>query len=52
MALKNDRRSMALKELLPPMREWAEWVSLQKEVRDSDAACWHRGRAFAMPAPS
>jgi tetratricopeptide (TPR) repeat protein len=38
MALKNDRRSMALKELLPLLREWAEWVSLQKEVRDSDAA--------------
>ncbi len=38
MALRNDRRSMALKELLPLMGGWAEWVSLQKEVRDSDAA--------------
>ncbi len=38
MALKNDRRSMPLKELVPLMGEWAEWVSLQKEVRDSDAA--------------
>ena len=37
MALKNDRRSMALKDLLPLIRGWAEWVSLQKEVRDSDA---------------
>jgi tetratricopeptide (TPR) repeat protein len=37
MALRNDRRSMALKDLLPLVREWAEWVSLQKEVRDSDA---------------
>ena len=38
MALRNDRRSMALKEMLPLMGAWAEWVSLQKEVRDSDAA--------------
>jgi hypothetical protein len=38
MALKNDRRSMSLKELVPLMGGWAEWVSLQKEVRDSDAA--------------
>ena len=38
MALKNDRRSMPLKELVPLMGGWAEWVSLQKEVRDSDAA--------------
>jgi len=37
MALRNDRRSMALKDLLPLIRGWAEWVSLQKEVRDSDA---------------
>jgi len=37
MALRNDRRSMALKDLLPMIRGWAEWVSLQKEVRDSDA---------------
>lgn len=38
MALRNDRRSMALKEMLPLMGPWAEWISLQKEVRDSDAA--------------
>jgi ADP-heptose:LPS heptosyltransferase len=38
MGLRNDRRSMALKALLPLLRDWAEWVSLQKEVRDSDAA--------------
>jgi tetratricopeptide (TPR) repeat protein len=37
MALRNDRRSMALKDLLPLIGGWAEWVSLQKEVRDSDA---------------
>lgn len=35
---RNDKRSMALTEMLPLVREWAEWVSLQKEVRDSDAA--------------
>lgn len=38
MALRNDRRSMALKEMLPLMGAWAQWISLQKEVRDSDAA--------------
>ncbi len=32
-ALKNDRRSMALGDMLPLVRDWAEWVSLQKEVR-------------------
>jgi tetratricopeptide (TPR) repeat protein len=36
MALRNDRRSMALKEMLPLMGAWAEWVSLQKELRESD----------------
>ena len=38
MALRNDRRSMALAQLLPLVGEWAEWVSLQKEVRESDTA--------------
>ncbi len=37
-ALRNDRRSMALSEMLPLVRGWAEWVSLQKEVRETDAA--------------
>ena len=37
-ALKNDRRSMALAEMLPLLRDWAEWVSLQKEVHDADIA--------------
>ncbi len=37
-ALKNDRRSMALSEMLPLVRDWAAWVSLQKEVRETDAA--------------
>jgi len=36
MALRNDRRSMALREMLPLIGEWAEWVSLQKELRESD----------------
>lgn len=37
-ALKNDRRSMALAQMLPLVREWAEWVSLQKEVREDEKA--------------
>jgi tetratricopeptide (TPR) repeat protein len=37
-ALKNDKRSMALAEMLPLVGDWAEWVSLQKEVREADAA--------------
>ena len=36
-ALRNDKRSMALAEMLPLMGDWAEWVSLQKEVRETDA---------------
>lgn len=36
MALRNDRRSMALREMLPLIGGWAEWVSLQKELRESD----------------
>jgi tetratricopeptide (TPR) repeat protein len=37
-ALKNDKRSMALSEMLPLVRDWAEWVSLQKEVPEADIA--------------
>jgi tetratricopeptide (TPR) repeat protein len=37
-ALKNDKRSMALAEMLPLVRDWAQWVSLQKEVREADIA--------------
>jgi tetratricopeptide (TPR) repeat protein len=38
MALRNDKRSMALADLLPLARDWAEWVSLQKELNDADAS--------------
>ena len=38
VALKNDRRSMALADMLPLMSPEAEWVCVQKEVRPSDAA--------------
>ncbi len=38
MALRHDRRSMALAEMLPLVCDWAECLSLQKEVRDIDAA--------------
>ena len=35
---KNDHnRSLALAEMLPLVADWAEWVSLQKEVRKTDA---------------
>jgi hypothetical protein len=37
-ALKNDKRSMTLAEMLPLVRPWAEWVSLQKELRADDSA--------------
>jgi len=37
MKLRNDKRSIALADMLPLMGGWAEWVSLQKEVRESDA---------------
>ena len=37
-ALRNDQRSMALAQMLPLVDDRAEWVSLQKEVRDTDAA--------------
>ena len=36
-ALRQDKRSMALAEMLPLVRDWADWVSLQKEVRQADA---------------
>jgi tetratricopeptide (TPR) repeat protein len=38
VALKNDRRSMALTDMLPLMSPAAEWVSVQKEMRAGDAA--------------
>ena len=38
MKLKHDRRSMALAEMLPLFRDWAEWFTLQPEVRESDAS--------------
>jgi tetratricopeptide (TPR) repeat protein len=35
---RNDHnRSIALSEMVPLLGEWAEWTSLQKEVRDADA---------------
>src|SRR5437588_702645 len=36
MLLKNDKRSMALAEMLPLVADWAEWVCLQKEVGESE----------------
>ena len=33
---RNDKRSMALAQMLPLLGDWAEWLSLQKEVPDSD----------------
>ena len=38
MALRNDKRSMALTQMLPLARDWAEWVSLQKDLGEGDAA--------------
>jgi len=38
MKLRNDRRSMTFAQLLPLISEWAEWISLQTEVRESDLA--------------
>ena len=35
---RNDRRSMALAQMLPLVRGGAEWVSLQKEVAPGDTA--------------
>ena len=35
-ALRNDKRSMGLADMLPLASDWAEWISLQKEVRDAD----------------
>src|SRR2546425_1153985 len=37
-ALRNDRRSMTLAEMLPLVGDWTEWVSLQKDVRESETA--------------
>ena len=37
-ALKNDKRSMTLADMLPLLRPWADWVSLQKELREDDRA--------------
>lgn len=36
--LKNDKRSMALAEMLPLVRDWAEWTSLQKETSEAERA--------------
>ena len=36
--LMNDKRSMALAEMLPLVRDWGEWISLQKEVPETDVA--------------
>ena len=36
VALRNDQRSMALADMLPLVDDRAEWVSLQKELRDAD----------------
>ena len=33
-----DKRSMTLAEVLPLVRDWGEWISLQKEVDESSAA--------------
>jgi Tetratricopeptide repeat len=35
-ALRNDHRSMALAQMLPLVRDWAQWISLQKEVAESE----------------
>ena len=36
MKLRNDRRSMPLAEMLKLVGPWAEWISLQTEIRESD----------------
>ena len=38
MRLSNDKRSLPLSQMLPLIAPWGEWVSLQKEVRESDLA--------------
>ena len=38
MGLKNDKRSMQLAQMLPLVGEWAQWVSLQKEIPETDAS--------------
>jgi tetratricopeptide (TPR) repeat protein len=35
--LPNDKRSMSLAQMLPLLGDWAEWVSLQKDVPAADA---------------
>jgi tetratricopeptide (TPR) repeat protein len=35
---RHERRSIGLEEMLPLIGDWAEWISLQKEVRRIDAA--------------
>jgi tetratricopeptide (TPR) repeat protein len=35
--LRNDKRSMALGQMLPLLQGWAQWISLQKEVPETDA---------------
>jgi tetratricopeptide (TPR) repeat protein len=37
-ALRNDARSMTLAQMLPLVNDRAQWTSLQKEVRDGEAA--------------
>jgi tetratricopeptide (TPR) repeat protein len=36
--LKNDRRSMPLAQMVALLSSWAQWVSLQKDVPEADAA--------------
>ncbi len=36
MKLRNDRRSMPLTEMLKLVGDWAEWISVQAEVRESE----------------
>jgi tetratricopeptide (TPR) repeat protein len=38
VALKNDQRSMVFADMLPLLGDRADWVSLQKELRDLDRA--------------
>ena len=36
--LRNDRRSMPLAQIVPLLSPWAQWVSMQKDVPEEDAA--------------
>ena len=38
MLLKSDKRSMTLAQVLPLVRDWAEWISLQKEMDEPSTA--------------